>query len=209
MRNYVLAITGFLLMLIQPLKQMGQISTVNLRILVVDGSGSQVSGRLIVKSDDDSVLYSGEPGRSVTLQVRAGRYRIAFESGFFEPANRDIVVERSDYLAVLTTHLSRFALETPTEPEGITVKVIPGDVCNPGEFLWAKLAAVFGNYSADRLIKPAGNAGVVLFEPVEPGTYILTVIEGKRLRAVTTVNTNLSLSRLTSLDLPLESCEDK
>jgi hypothetical protein len=210
MSSFAAALAALLLTVAQPrFGQTYQVPAVNLVILVVDGSGSPVSGKLVVKSEGDSVLYSAESGRRVTLQVNPGRYRIEFASGFFEPARRDVVVEHSDCLVVLTTHLSRFALETPIDPGAVTVKVTPREVCKSGELLWARLVAVFGSYSAERLIKPAGAAGVVLFEPVEPGTYLLTIVEGKLVRAVTVVNTEHSLSLLTTLDVSLERCESR
>jgi hypothetical protein len=138
-------------------------------------------GYLTVRSADAIILeHRPVDRRAVTLSVPYGKYTVTFEGGTVRPRTREMVVDRSEVLLVLGTRVSdvvgHFADSVPT---GISIRVNPSRKCSQGP-IWAKVIGVFSDYSAERTVNSYGYA---LFEPVEPGQYMVLVMEGPQVRA--------------------------
>jgi hypothetical protein len=186
----------------------------DLTVLLRTTFGEQPRGTLSVRSATGKIVYSGDAEGKVTIRVPYDEYTATFKTPLFRRVTRQIVVDRPEVLAVLAAtgeaiSPERVILGVPSGdvPSGqiaVTLSVTPLHSCSNG-LLWARLTGVYSEYFSDRLIKPAGEVGVALFEPVERGTYVITVVDGDRIRAVGSVE---AIGKLVApIKLVLNSCK--
>jgi hypothetical protein len=169
---------------------------------LMDNLGERLpAGRLSIVSSQGSTAYSSEVARSASVPLPYGRYTVSFETGFFQPVRREVVIDQPECFIILAAHMDRIVLDTPHDPVKVSLRVIPSASCSSDGFLWAKLVGVFSEYAAERRFLSAGFA---LFEPVEVGTYLVMVLDGRNVRATKVFKTD---RRVTVVELPLSPCE--
>ena len=83
----------------------------------------------------------------------------------------------------------------------VSIRVASAKSCVDSGMLWAKLSGVFSDYAAERQISPAG---FVLFEPVEPGTYLVMIVDGQHVRAVQPLKT---MGKISVINIALPPCD--
>jgi hypothetical protein len=137
------------------------------------------------------------------VDLAYGDYTVSFTSKFLADAHRKVTVDRQDCFVVLATDMDEVVLDVPHEPVSVSVRVQPPDSCAPAGLLWTKLVGVYSTYLGERRVAPGGFA---LFEPVQPGSYVVMVVDGQKVRAMQTVKT---FGSVTVVNIPLGHCGEK
>jgi hypothetical protein len=182
------------------LKDQPKRSDVIFELLWNDGKPLELT--LEIDSQDGRQLYREKVRSQAIVPLPYGSYLVKYEGDGFASATRRLTVDRLDQLVVFTEFLEDYRIIVePPPPGGITMKVHPMKSCTPNGTLWAKLVAVYSDYSQERKLSSYGFA---LFEPVNHGTYVLMIVDRDRVRATRVVST---IANLTSLDIALEDCE--
>jgi hypothetical protein len=71
-----------------------------------------------------------------------------------------------------------------SKPVTIRAKVQPATACGEGKSLWAKFVGAYSDYSETKKI---GSDGVVVFQDIDDGIYVLMILDNDRPRATQTV----------------------
>lgn len=160
-------------------------------------------GRVSIRSSQGSSVFTAAAEGQVVVHLPYGRYTVEFDTNWFEPARRDVVIDKPDSFMELA---ARFVPEGGRAPGSISVRIEPATSCSAEGFLWAKLVGVHTQDAMERRITLGGSAGYALFEPVDDGTYILMVVDGARVRAMSSIITD---HQLTTATLSLSPCESR
>lgn len=136
-----------------------------------------------------------------TVHLPYGDYTVAFEAEFLKPVKRQVTIDKPETFLVLATNMADAVLDLRHEPVAVSLSVQPPAACTPGAYLWAKLTGVFADYASERKIGPFGYA---VFEPLEVGTYVVTVVDGRTVRAIKPVAT---WGEITVVDIQLPACQ--
>ncbi len=175
-------------------------ATLFIRIVSLTGS-SLPPGKLSVRTSNGTIAYEAEVKGGARMRLPPGDYVVAFESRFLKTVQRAIKMDMKDTFVVLATDMDDVVLDVPNPPVSITIAVRPPAPCTPSDYMWLRLVATFSGYSTERKITASGFA---LFEPVDVGSYVAIVIDGKEVRAVQPLVTK---GPLTSVDIPLPPCK--
>lgn len=172
-----------------------------LTVHITSTSGTALpGGRLSVyPKRGQPVSWTGVRGER-TVQLPYGDYTVGFEAEFLKPVKRQVTIDRPETFLVLATNMADTVLDLRHEPVAVSLSVQPPAACTPGDYLWAKLTGVFADYASERKIGPFGYA---VFEPLEVGTYVVTVVEGRTVRAIKPVAT---WGEITVVDIQLPAC---
>ena len=173
-----------------------------LTIQLVSTYGRKLSGgNLSIHSETGTLVFSTAIQSQTIVKVPYGGYVVTFKSEFLKSVSRRVQVDRPDVFVVLATNMAEIVLDGRNEPVSVSIRAVPPSSCIPGGFLWAKLIGVYSDYATER---PLGSAGYALFEPLEVGTYIIIVIDGREIRALQPVETR---GPITVVNLALSACK--
>ena len=162
---------------------------------------------VVIRSESGDLVssFNRNDGSDALDEVKTvlpyGTYTVTVKGTFLVTASRKVVVDQPNCFVVLATDMGREVLDFRIDRVAVSIATTPAEPCDPKERLWAKLIAVYGDYSAERLVGPHGFA---LFEPVELGKYILVIAEGDRVRGLTPVTTKGTVTRI---KVQLSPCE--
>src|SRR5579884_1552963 len=163
--------------------------------------GKLPKGQLSIYSNKRELIYSATVEDEAATRLPYGDYTVEFKSGFLQPVSRKIAIHRPDCFVVLATDMEHVVLDMPNDPVSVSIKVTSAKSCVAGGLLWAKLAGVFSDYAAER---PISSGGFALFEPVEPGAYVVIIVDGQHVRVVQAVTTK---GKVTVINLALPACD--
>jgi hypothetical protein len=85
------------------------------------------------------------------------------------------------------------------KPVTIRSRVQPATTCGNSKSLWAKLVGIYSDYSETKKI---GSDGIVLFQDIDDGLYMLMILEDNRLRASQSITVGSSVPEV----IQLEAC---
>lgn len=175
-----------------------------LTVLVVNGFGELETGYITVRSADAIILeHRPVDGHPFTVSVPYGKYTVTFEHAILKPRSRQLVVDQPEVLLVLTTRVSDAVGEfATTGPAGISIRIKPTVACSEGP-LWVKVVGVFSDFDGTRSINSYGYA---LFEPVEPGQYMVMILDGRQVRATQFVKV---IGKTGTADIQMQNCPPK
>jgi hypothetical protein len=172
-------------------------------VRIVSTLGGKVSpGRLTISANGGRV-YSADVSQETTIRLAYGDYNLDFTSRAWKPIHRTIRIDKPETFMTLGTDLESDVLETRGTPLIISAKVSPYEVCSPDGELVAKLVGVFSDSVVERKIGPYG---LVKFDPVEIGAYVIIIVDGEHIRAVQAVRT---VAPTTALNIALHDCKEE
>ena len=178
------------------------LSMASLTLLFRDTLGNPVPpGVLTVLPVEGAAIYSGSVSSGANIHLPPGRYTFIFKTKFFQDSKREVTIDGQDVLITMTVRSDDYVLDMPmNKPVSVSFKITNAKSCSAADMLTAKMTAVFSDTTYERRLMPGG---YLLFEPVEVGTYILVVLDGKEVRALRAITTN---GPLTTGELSLAAC---
>lgn len=175
--------------------------TATLTVMLRTPSGTAAPpGQLRVRSIVGETIYNGALADRATMTAPFGQYTITFRSDFTTPIDRNVKIDRPEMLVVLAADLAETVMDVTNPLVALTAAVEPTTNCGSNEVRWAKLVGVFSDYTAETFIDRQGFA---LFDNIQPGTYVLVVIDGRHPRAAVPIQTS---GRVTKVTVRLSSC---
>jgi hypothetical protein len=180
----------------------GRLATVTIHLTTTSGD-KQLGGELSVYSRDGARVYSTTTASEVSISLPYGEYAVTFTSEFLRPVRRPVKVDRPDCFVVLATSMGPEVLDIPIKAVSVSLKVTPSESCTPGGSMWAKLVGVYADYATEQRISSRGYA---LFEPLEMGTYLAVIVDGKQVRATQPI---VTWGPITVVNLSLPACENQ
>jgi hypothetical protein len=170
-----------------------------LTILVASNVGGPVRTGSLSVTRNGRQVYSAEIKSGAMVRLPYGDYTVDFKAFGWKPVHKQIKVEKPEGLIVLGA-IGEDLMEIRDVPVAITLKVSPSTSCSADSEMWAKLVGVFSDYSTQEKVGPYG---ITLFDSIDAGTYVVMIVDGKRVRAVQAVTTK---SRVTVVPLTLLEC---
>lgn len=173
--------------------------SVSLLFATTDGQPI-TEGDLTISNADDKAVVSGRFRNGQTVDLPPGEYRASFFASFVEPTAKTFVVD--DERNLLVIGCPKKLDDVPLQLTSLTVRLdlTKYGFCPSDRFVWAKLMGIFSDASREQLID---KFGLTTFRDLKPGMYLLLIINGKEIRATTTVTTNGASSEVRP---PLQPC---
>ncbi len=174
--------------------------TCSLTVLVADPEGVDLpAGTLTIISADGKLDRSERIEKSLTVELPYGQYSLSFRSPLLTTITRTAVLDQSALLVVLATTIDPENLHLRPSSHSLSIQLHPARVCS--NMSWAKLSAIFIDYSMEQRINPSGMA---LFDGVPAGLYTLAIVDGRSVRGMRIVDVR---GPLTVTQVDVVACE--
>jgi hypothetical protein len=187
---------------------------------LVGNGGGPGGGTLEICSVDGGKIYERQVDREAAFHLEYGKHLVQYTAPSSAGVLRYITVDQPKSFVVIPWRLENFIYDgPPAEPWTLQISVKSVNSCATGGSLWAKLVGVYSDYSAVRVIehepvtrdrldnldRVIESNGVVTFDSLDHGFYLLMILDAEHIRATRTITDSLGKPARVNITLP--DCE--
>ena len=169
---------------------------------ILSSGGAPLDGMLEVFSSDHKKIQEKEVHGEGSLRLPYGQYELRFTQPLMATVARTVTIDKREQFLVMAVPLNNFISDfSEINKTSVQIRIAQSATrCAPRP-MWAKLVGVYSTYSEEQKFDDDRR---VVFDDLDQGLYIISVVSASGVEATQVAQTTLKMK---TIDLELKTCK--